>query len=245
MWVNKQFTTRPLRAVRSTVQRSLAHMKHRPPRALQQDYAYDPTVFLGGGLFLMSEVPLYSGGAHRATHRSSPASGTDRDVPGLSSDECIGKTSARCGAVEPSSGSNVIPRRARPGPAGPGAQTSELRPGHGTTLTNTHGREIHKPSPAPCGPHPACLGIQPRVKSYNPDQSDFTQGCIPRPKCFICSPSYERACRGGHVGRNQNLKDPATLRERLPAAPSRPPEERWQPMVPYRGTSLIRNRPTH
>ena len=36
----------------------LAHKKRQPPRALQYDYAYGPTVILGGWLFLMSEILL-------------------------------------------------------------------------------------------------------------------------------------------------------------------------------------------
>ena len=36
----------------------LAHKKLRPFRTLQWDYAYGLTVVLGGGRFLMSEVPL-------------------------------------------------------------------------------------------------------------------------------------------------------------------------------------------
>ena len=37
----------------------LAHKKEPPPRTLQYDYAQGPMVVLGGGLFLMSEVPLH------------------------------------------------------------------------------------------------------------------------------------------------------------------------------------------
>ena len=37
----------------------LAHKQPPPPRTLQQDYAEGPTEVLGGGCFLMSEVPLY------------------------------------------------------------------------------------------------------------------------------------------------------------------------------------------
>ena len=42
------------------VQGYLAHKKPYPPRTLQQAYAWGPMVFLGGLLFLMSEVPLCS-----------------------------------------------------------------------------------------------------------------------------------------------------------------------------------------
>ena len=37
----------------------LAETKLRPSRTLQKDYAWDLMVFLGRGLFLMQEVPLY------------------------------------------------------------------------------------------------------------------------------------------------------------------------------------------
>ena len=40
------------------VQGYLSHKKQCPLRALQWDYAYGPIVFLGGGQFLISEVPL-------------------------------------------------------------------------------------------------------------------------------------------------------------------------------------------
>ena len=40
------------------IQGYLAHKKLRPPRNLQYDYAWGPMVVLGGGLFIMSEVPL-------------------------------------------------------------------------------------------------------------------------------------------------------------------------------------------
>ena len=40
----------------------------------------------------------------------------------LDSDECIQETFARYRAMEPSNGSNVIPKRARPGLAGLGPQ---------------------------------------------------------------------------------------------------------------------------
>ena len=36
----------------------LAHKKMPPPRTLQEAYAWGPTVVLGGGRFLVSEVPL-------------------------------------------------------------------------------------------------------------------------------------------------------------------------------------------
>ena len=37
----------------------LAHKKHPPPRTLQKDYTWGPMVVLGGGgLFVVSEVPL-------------------------------------------------------------------------------------------------------------------------------------------------------------------------------------------
>ena len=36
----------------------VAHKKQYLPRALQYDHAYGPTAALGGGQFLMSEVPL-------------------------------------------------------------------------------------------------------------------------------------------------------------------------------------------
>ena len=39
----------------------LAHKKLHPPRTLQQEYAEGPMVVLGGGGFVMSEVPLYPG----------------------------------------------------------------------------------------------------------------------------------------------------------------------------------------
>ena len=42
------------------VQGYLAHKKLPPPRTLPQAYAQGPRVVLGGGLFLMSEVALYS-----------------------------------------------------------------------------------------------------------------------------------------------------------------------------------------
>ena len=37
----------------------LAHKKRPPRRTLQYDHPQGPMVTLGGGLFLMSEVPLY------------------------------------------------------------------------------------------------------------------------------------------------------------------------------------------
>ena len=37
----------------------LASKKTPGPRNLQKDYAYGPMVVLGGGRFLMSELPLY------------------------------------------------------------------------------------------------------------------------------------------------------------------------------------------
>ena len=46
------------------LQGCLAHKKQRPPRTLQWDNAQGPTVVLRGGLFLMSEVPLYFICAH-------------------------------------------------------------------------------------------------------------------------------------------------------------------------------------
>jgi len=48
--------------------------------------------------------------------------------PSLGSDDVFQETSARCRAVEPSSGSNVIPRRARPGLAGLGPHTLPHQP---------------------------------------------------------------------------------------------------------------------
>ena len=42
----------------STLQGYLAHKRPQPHRTLQKDYAYGPTAVLGGGPFLMSEVPL-------------------------------------------------------------------------------------------------------------------------------------------------------------------------------------------
>jgi len=42
------------------IQGYLAHKIPRPPSTLQYDnYAQDPMMALGGGLFLVSEVPLY------------------------------------------------------------------------------------------------------------------------------------------------------------------------------------------
>ena len=41
------------------IQGYLAHKKPHPPRTLQSAYISGPLVVLGGGLFLMSEVPLY------------------------------------------------------------------------------------------------------------------------------------------------------------------------------------------
>ena len=38
---------------------NLADKKTPPPRTLQQAYAQGPVVVLGGGRFLISEVPLY------------------------------------------------------------------------------------------------------------------------------------------------------------------------------------------
>ena len=46
------------RALASAVQGYLAHKKQPAPMTLQQGYAQGPTVVLGGGQFLMSEVPL-------------------------------------------------------------------------------------------------------------------------------------------------------------------------------------------
>jgi len=49
-----------LDAVSTTeLQGYLAHKNQRPPRTLQQDYALGPTVVLGGGQFLTSEVTLH------------------------------------------------------------------------------------------------------------------------------------------------------------------------------------------
>ena len=45
----------------SPIQGYLAHKKQPPTRTLQQDYTQGPMVFLGEGLFLMSEVPLERG----------------------------------------------------------------------------------------------------------------------------------------------------------------------------------------
>ena len=45
-----------------TVQECPAHKKPPPPRTLQWAYAWGPTVVLGGGQFLMSEVLLYPPG---------------------------------------------------------------------------------------------------------------------------------------------------------------------------------------
>ena len=42
-----------------SVQEYLAHKKTPHPSNLEYDYAYGPTVALGGGLFLMGQVPLY------------------------------------------------------------------------------------------------------------------------------------------------------------------------------------------
>ena len=65
------------------IQRYLAHKY--PPlfETLQLAYAKDPTVVLGGGVFLMSEVPLYtpSPPEHRALlalSRRSPTKGPPR-----------------------------------------------------------------------------------------------------------------------------------------------------------------------
>ena len=44
------------------VQGYLAHKKLPPPRTLQWADAYGPRAVLGGGQFLMSEVPLYGDG---------------------------------------------------------------------------------------------------------------------------------------------------------------------------------------
>ena len=41
-----------------TLQGYVAHKKQPPPRTLKWAYAQGPTVALGGGKFLMSEVPL-------------------------------------------------------------------------------------------------------------------------------------------------------------------------------------------
>jgi len=40
------------------VQGYLTHKKQHSPRTPQEDFAYGPMLALGGGLFLMSEVPL-------------------------------------------------------------------------------------------------------------------------------------------------------------------------------------------
>ena len=40
------------------IQGYLADKKRRPPRTLQQDFSWGPMVALGGGLFLMNQVPL-------------------------------------------------------------------------------------------------------------------------------------------------------------------------------------------
>ena len=45
-------------SVATPLQGYLAHKKPRPPKTLQEDYAYEPTIVLGGGRFLMSEAPL-------------------------------------------------------------------------------------------------------------------------------------------------------------------------------------------
>ena len=47
--------------MKGCIQGYLAHKKLLPPGTIQQDYAQGPTVVLGGGVFLMSEVPLYVG----------------------------------------------------------------------------------------------------------------------------------------------------------------------------------------
>ena len=45
----------------SLLQGYFAHEKQRPPGTLQREYAKGLIMFIGGGgLFLMSEVPLYS-----------------------------------------------------------------------------------------------------------------------------------------------------------------------------------------
>ena len=48
-------------------QTHLAHKKELPPRTLQQDHAWGPTVLLGGGQFPMSEVTLYHTSLQRRT----------------------------------------------------------------------------------------------------------------------------------------------------------------------------------
>ena len=66
-----------------------------------------------------AEIDLSKRHAARGTkaspNRSSPPPAS---CPVLSSDDVFQKTSARYRAVEPSSGSNVIPKRARPGLVG-------------------------------------------------------------------------------------------------------------------------------
>ena len=61
-----------------------------PPRILQWDYTYGPMVFLGGGRFIMCEVPLYlqgnGGGASSGTKKIDgfarfPRNGFPRDAP--------------------------------------------------------------------------------------------------------------------------------------------------------------------
>jgi len=56
-----------------------------------------------------------------------PTPKTPPGVRAMSSDECIQETSARYRIVEPSNGSNVIPRWARPGLAGLGPHTGSWR----------------------------------------------------------------------------------------------------------------------
>ena len=50
--------------MKNVVQGYFAPKKQHPPRTLQLDYAGGLTVVLGGGQFLISEVPLYRSHAH-------------------------------------------------------------------------------------------------------------------------------------------------------------------------------------
>ena len=48
----------PIGNEQTTLKGYLAHKKQRPPRTLLQDYSQVQMVALGGGKFLMSELPL-------------------------------------------------------------------------------------------------------------------------------------------------------------------------------------------
>ena len=72
----------------------------------------------GINTFKLKSLYAYCMGENPAARRGWARCGVNEHKMGLSSDSELQETSAQCRAVEPSNGSWVIPRRARPGLAG-------------------------------------------------------------------------------------------------------------------------------